>query len=255
MAELTIEQHLSAVLARHAVDTGANSPVRGVQAALDSILRKWAQQYLVEVRPSGSFAKGTAVHGGTDIDLFVSLSSTLTTTLKDVYDTLFNALSGAGYTARRQNVSVGITVSNWKVDVTPGRRQDQHGTYHSLWSNRAGNWLQTNVNEHCRVVSGSSRLTEIRLMKIWRNVHNLDWPSFYLELFVINALYGARQANLKDNIITALRAVANSIGTCRLIDPANTNNVVSDTLTAQGKAGLATAARNALNSPWNVVFQ
>lgn len=255
MAALTIEQHLSVVLARHAVDTGANSPVRGVQATLDPILRRWAQQYLVEVRPSGSFAKGTAVHGGTDIDLFVSLSSSLTTTLKDMYDTLFNALSRAGYTARRQNVSVGIAVGNWKVDVTPGRRQDQHGNYHSLWSNRTGSWLQTNVNEHCRVVSASGRLAEIRLMKSWRNVHDLDWPSFYLELFVINAIHGARQANLKGNLITALRAVANSIGTCRLIDPANTNNVVSDTLSVQGKATLATAARNALNNPWNVVFQ
>jgi len=255
MAEITIEQHLRGVLARHAVDTGANSPVRGVQATLASVLGKWAQQYLVEVRPSGSFAKGTAVRGGTDIDIFVSLSSTLTTSLSQIFDTLFNALTGAGYSARRQNVSVGITAGNWKVDVTPGRRQDQHGNYHSLWSNRAGGWLQTNVNEHCRIVTGSGRLDEIRLMKIWRNRHALDWPSFYLELFVIAALHGARRGNLQSNMVTALRAVGDTIGSRRLVDPANTNNVVSDTLTAQGKAALATAARTALNNPWNVVFQ
>jgi tRNA nucleotidyltransferase (CCA-adding enzyme) len=255
MAELTIEQHLRAVLARYQVDTGLYSPVRAVQAPLDPVIRKWAGQYLVEIRPSGSFAKGTAVSGGTDIDIFVSLTSALTTPLNQIHETLLTALSNAGYATRRQNVSVGITVNGYKVDVTPARRQAQNGNYHSLWSNKTGSWLQTNVNEHCRVVSGSGRLDEIRLMKIWRNRHGLDWPSFYLELFVINALHGARQNNLQANMLTVLRAVADSISRTRLIDPANTNNVVSDTLTAQGKATLSQAARNALNNPWNVVFQ
>lgn len=250
-----IDEHLRQVLARHRVDTGVYSPVRGVQATLDPVLRRWGGQYIIDIRPSGSFAKGTAVHGGTDIDVFVSLTSTLSDPLQTIYDTLFNALTQAGYAARRQNVSIGISIGGWRVDVTPARRQDQYGNYHSLWSNKTGSWLQTNVNEHCRVVSGSGRLDEIRLIKIWRNGAFLDWPSFYLELFVIDALRGARVANTQANFVTAMRAVSDSIESRRLIDPANTNNAVSDTLTAQGKATLAQAARNALNSPWNVVLQ
>lgn len=255
MTEVTIDQHLRTVLARHRVDTGIYSPVRGVQANLEPVLRSWAGQHLVEIKPSGSFAKGTAVRGGTDIDLFVSLSSTLTTPLAQIYESLFRALSGAGYAARRQNVSVGLTVGGWSVDVTPGRRQDQFGNYHSLWSNKTGNWLQTNVNEHCRIVSGSGRIDEIRLIKAWRNRFGLDWTSFYLELFVIRALNGARQGNLQANLVTVLQSVADHIMTRSLTDPANTNNVVSATLTAQAKSTLAQAARNALNSPWNMVFQ
>ena len=250
-----IEEHLRAVVARHWVDTGINSPVRAVQATLNPALRKWGGQYLVDIRPSGSFAKGTAVHGGTDIDIFVSLTSTLNSPLKSIYDTLLNALAQAGFTSRRQNVSIGTTINGWRVDVTPARRQDQHGNYHSLWSNKTGSWLQTNVNEHCRVVSGSGRLDEIRLMKIWRNGFGLDWPSFYLELFTIDALNSARVGNLQQNVVTVLRAVADGIGTRRLIDPANTNNVVSNTLTADGKTSLSSAARAALNSAWNMVFK
>jgi hypothetical protein len=250
-----IQDHLNAVLARHWVDTSTYSPVRAVQATLDPALRKWGGQYIVDIRPSGSFAKGTAVHGGTDIDIFVSLTSTLTDTLQSIYETLFNALTQAGFAARRQNVSIGTAIDGWRVDVTPARRQDQYGNYHSLWSNKTGSWLQTNVSEHCRLVSGSGRVDEIRLMKIWRNRFGLDWPSFYLELFTINALHGARCGNLEQNIGTVMRAIADRIGTRRLTDPANTNNVVSDTLTARGKAALSAAARVALNSPWNVVFQ
>lgn len=34
-------------------------------------LKEWADQHLVDVQFSGSFAQGTAVHGGTDVDLFI----------------------------------------------------------------------------------------------------------------------------------------------------------------------------------------
>lgn len=250
-----IEEHLRGVLARHMVDTSIYSPVRAVQAILDPALREWGGRYIAEISPSGSFAKGTAVHGGTDIDIFVSLTSSLTDTLRSIYDTLFNALTQAGFATRRQNVSIGTTINGWRVDVTPARRQDQYGNYHSLWSNKTGSWLQTNVKVHCHEVSGSGRLDEIRLLKIWRNGFGLDWPSFYLELFTIDALHGERGRNLQQNVVTVLRAIADGIGTRKLIDPSNTNNVVSDTLTAQGKSALSSAARSALNNPWNVVFQ
>lgn len=250
-----IDEHLRAVLARHQVDTGLYSPLRAVQTTINPLLKTWGGRFIVDIKPSGSFAKGTAVHGGTDIDIFVSLTSTLTDSLKDIYDTLFNALSQAGYGPRKQNVSVGITVNGWKVDVTPGRRQDQNGNYHSLWSNKAGSWLQTNINDHIRVVSNSGRIDEIRLIKIWRNRFGLDWPSFYLELFVIDSLRGARVGNVQTNVVTAIRAVADSITLRRLIDPANTNNIVSNSLHVGGKANLALAAGNALNSSWEAIFQ
>jgi hypothetical protein len=250
-----IDEHLRAVLARHRVDTGLFSPVRGVQPLIEPVIRKWGGPFIVDIRTSGSFAKGTAVHGGTDIDLFVSLTSTLTDTLQQISDTLFNAFSQAGYAPRRQNVSIGLTVNGWKVDVTPARRQDQRTNYHSLWSTKTASWLQTNISEHIRVVSNSERLDEIRLIKIWRNRFGIDWQSFYLELFVLDALRGARVGNVRENVITVLQAITTSLATKRLIDPANTNNVVSDVLTPQGKTAVIKSAQAALESPWDVVFQ
>src|SRR3546814_5819304 len=84
--------------------------------------------------------------------------TTLFRSLQRISDTLFNAFLQAGYAPRRQNVSTGLTVNGWKVDVTPARRQDQYGNYHSLWSTKTGSWLQTNISEHIRVVSNSGRL-------------------------------------------------------------------------------------------------
>lgn len=250
-----IDEHLREVLARHRVDTGLFSPVRRVQPLIEPVIQTWGGPFIVDIRTSGSFAKGTAVHGGTDIDLFVSLTSTLTDTLQRISDTLFNAFLQAGYAPRRQNVSTGLTVNGWKVDVTPARRQDQYGNYHSLWSTKTGSWLQTNISEHIRVVSNSGRLDEIRLIKIWRNHFGIDWQSFYLELFVLDALRGARVGNVQENIVTVFRAITTSLANKRLVDPANTNNVVSNVLTADAKGAVIKSAQVALESPWNVVFQ
>jgi hypothetical protein len=128
------------------------------------------------------------------------------------------------------------------------------GFDHSLYSNRTRTWVQTNVNKHIAAVQASNRLDEIRLLKIWRNRIGLDFPSFYLELATIRALQGKWSINLSGNIVAALEFMRDNIKTARIMDPTNTNNVISETVTGQGKQTIATAAANALASTWNVVF-
>ena len=249
------DAYLRQVLAHYAVDNGLYSPVRQVQSLLAPTINKWGGQYVLSVEPSGSFAKGTAVRTGTDIDLFVSLSSNTPDTLAQIYETLFNALSGSGFQPKRQNVSIGLRIGGaYDVDIVPAKRQSQYGNDHSLYSNRTGTWLQTNVTRHISEVCGSNRSDEIRLLKIWRNRKGLDFPSFYLELTVISALHGHWSGNLSANVVAALEFIRDHISTTRFIDPANTNNVVSDSVSAAGKQNLAAAARVALASKWEDEF-
>jgi len=109
---MTADQYLHGILLREAVDAGPNSPLLGVQTTLMPILRQWAGDNLLGVYPSGSFMKGTAVRSGTDIDLFLSLSEHTDGTLKEVYNRLFDCLTSAGYSPRRQNVSLNIEVTS-----------------------------------------------------------------------------------------------------------------------------------------------
>jgi len=74
--------------------------------------------------------------------------------------------------------------------------------------------------------------------------------SFFLELAVIEALKGKRTGNLSNNVIATLEYLKTRIGTARLLDPANTNNVVSDDLSVAGKQAVASAAATALNGSW-----
>jgi hypothetical protein len=251
--------YLREVLARHAVDAGQYSIARRSAQVLMPALREWAGQYLVDVQFSGSFAKGTAVRGGTDVDLFISLASTTPESLAGIYDTLFNKMRGLEYQgqplqAKRQNVSIGIVLGGTQIDLVPGRRQDQWSDDHSLYKNRAATWTKTNVNSHIRAVQQSYRLDEIRVLKIWRNQKGFRFPSFYLELSVIEALKGRRSDALSDNVIAALQYLQTTWAAARFVDPANSANVISDDLSQINKGAVTAAATAALQDNWgNVV--
>jgi hypothetical protein len=227
------------------VDTSTTSPVRGVQAVLQPVLIEWAGNQLRGVHPSGSFAKGTANRSGTDIDLFISLKSDTTNTLKEIYTTLLNKMKAKGYAARQQNVSINVRVNGYDVDLVPAKHQGGNGEYHSLYRRRADTWTQTNVLNHITTVRNAARISETRILKLWRNQKQLDFPSFYLELTTIAGLSGARGA-LSQNVLAALTYLRDRFENARVVDPANTNNIISDDLTAAEKTRIATAAGQAL---------
>ncbi len=218
-------------------------------------LRGWGNQYLAAIHPSGSFAKGTANASGTDIDIFVSVRADVPNTLKEIYDTLCSALTQTGYSTRKQNVSIGIKVGSFDVDLIPAKRQSNIGDDHSLYRRRADTWTKTNVAQHIQLVANSGRTNEVRVLKLWRDQKGLDFPSFYLELTVIEALRGATNQSLSANIIRVLSYLQNSIANARFVDPANSNNIVSDDLAAQGKQAIAAAAATSLKSSWENCIQ
>lgn len=248
------DEYLIGILRREAVDTGPTSPVLAVQATLRPVLDAWAGNLLSGVTPSGSFVKGTANHSGTDIDLFISLSSGTSNTLKEIYESLFANVQQAGYAPKRQDVSINIRVGGYDVDLVPAKRQDTTGSDHSLYRRRKDTWTKTNVQTHIAYVRAGNRLLESRLLKLWRMQKGLDLPSFYLELATINALTGSR-AGLSANVWNVFAYLRDTFPGARIIDPANTNNIISDDLSQAEKNAVRDAAAAALKaSDWNQII-
>lgn len=240
---MSAEEYLRGLVQKYAVD------VEGARAAgkhIYPVLEKWSNGFLNKAEFSGSLAKGTGISLSTDADIFLSLSSTTPGTLFDMYETLCEAVSSAGYPVRKQDVSVGTTVNGYSIDLVPGRRQSQYGNEHSLYRNRTGSWTKTDVQTHITLVSGSGRTDEIRILKAWRTRHGLRFPSFYLELAVLNSLHYARHGDIATNVWQSLEYLRDNIITARFIDPANTNNIVSDDCSASEKAAIALQAAASL---------
>src|SRR6516165_7787576 len=239
---MTPDEYLKTILIRETINTGPYSPVRGVQATLYPLLQRWAGNRLVDVHPSGSFINGTANLSGTYIVLFFSLSNQTTETLKEIYDKLFNFMKENGYSPSRQNVSINLSVNGYSVDLVPAKRQNSFSDDHSLYRRRADTWTKTNVVSHINHVIASSRQNEIRILKLWRDQKQLDFPSFFLELLVIEALPWQLSETLSSNVWRAFEYIKSHIATVRIVDPANTNNIVSADLSAADKQKLSTAA-------------
>jgi len=222
---------------------------------LSPIIKRWAGQFLITIDYSGSNAKGTAVRGGTDVDLFISLAPTTPDGLRQVHETLREQLRTSGYTSRSQNVSVRLSFDGISVDLVPGKKQAWLGNDHSLYCSKTDTWRQTDIKKQIAHVKNSWRVNEIRALKIWRNLHGLDFPSFYLELIVIQALGQRPIAHLADNIWQALRFIAEDFPDARVEDPANTNNIISDDLTIAEKNAIASQASSSLmKSNWSQII-
>jgi hypothetical protein len=72
-------------------------------------------------------------------------------------------------------------------------------------------------------------------------------------MVVIAALSG-RYGALSDNVWTVLTYLRDSFTGARFVDPANTNNVISDDLTVSEKASVRSAATRALAAQaWNQI--
>ncbi|WP_312322043.1 nucleotidyltransferase domain-containing protein [Soonwooa sp.] len=114
---MTSDEYLKIIIAKKKADSISIDDWRLTN--VKTTLRTWAGQQLSSLKQSGSSAKGTALKGIADFDIFISLKSDTTETLKEIYNKLDTTLKNAGWATRRQNVSMGITHNNLKIDLVP----------------------------------------------------------------------------------------------------------------------------------------
>ena len=102
---MTPDQYVESILAKYEVPRGPSSPAEQLSAAVAAPLRTWAGQQLNALGYSGSYAKETGVHGISDVDVFISLKSDTTNTLKELYEGLYDLALRQMWSPRTQNVS------------------------------------------------------------------------------------------------------------------------------------------------------
>ena len=252
---MTGDEYVLSILKKYEVPRGPESAAEQTASRIAPKIQRWAGDWLASLSYSGSYAKQTAVHGVTEVDLFISLKPEMPGTLKKIYDELFTLAALHGWHPRRQNVSIGISINGLNLDLIPGRAQAGYESYHDLYWLNSDSVRQTDVNLHAETVAKSHRLKEIRAIKVWRHIHQLDWPSLYLELFVINALTGRDTDSPALNLLHALDSMGEALETTCIVDPANPDNVLSHDLTAEEKRTIAEQAKkSAAQQHWEDII-
>lgn len=221
----------------------------------------WYSFISIRIEKSGSRAKGTSIKGKSDIDIFVSITDPNNErTTEQYYESLYDFLKPKlGSNMRKQNVSFGISYAGCSIDVTPAKKLNTKYTKdyldyydHNLWSNKRKRTIKTNIQRHIDLVHRYGRQKEIMLIKMWRNCHNIELPSIYIEILARDVL-GARSYvsdDLWQDTKKLLIALRDTIMTRVIIDPSNSDNIISDSIDSHEKETIAKTARNTLNEEY-----
>lgn len=245
---MTRDEYVYSIINSYIVDVDA---VRQAVEQVYPIISLWAGNHLIRVDYSGSHAKGTAIRGKADTDLFISLNSTVLSsfTLREIYNNLNTYFSSRNYSTKLQNASIGITHNGFEIDLVPAVKFSGYTNGHWLYVRKTGSErIKTNVQVHINRIANSGRVPEIRAVKVWAMNHNLDFPSIYLELTILDALNGFRIGDISNNFMTVMNYLANRFTNARVVDPANTTNIISNQLTPSEKLAIASRARQSINA-------
>lgn len=250
--------HLGCVLKSHNIKLEEGTLLDNYRAKRDKVQKALKEEYgsdIIKILHSGSYAKHTAINVKFDMDLCVHFKKERFKTLKEMYDSVFDFLNNKYkkddidlIKVRRQKVSCGLTfrvdAEDILFDVTAGREynDDKEDNDINLYMNTDdANSKKTNIKKHIEHIEGKSKEREcIKLLKVWK-FHHFHIKSFLIELLTIKAFDKQNIDNYSekwDRLRKVIEFIRDNIETIELEDPANSNNIVTDSLSKEDKTNL-----------------
>lgn len=249
---MTPHEYLSKVLELQKMLPQDLATLRRLRDEIEGILRS-AYGIALRFYYGGSFGKATMIRSSYDLDIVTYFPPTNRRALKDIYNGVYRTLRNSGYTVQPKTVALCLPYDGgFHIDVVPGRAQDDSYYYATLYRNGEDTTMQTSIKAHIDSVSSTGCREIIKLVKVWRRCHSLEWETIALEQTVIRALYGLRKDNYGRSMWTVLEFIRDNILSIRLVNPANTNNIIE--LPDHTRRALRQAAINSLAaSDWNQI--
>jgi hypothetical protein len=240
------DAYVRSVLAKYELPAGPGSPAERVAVELKKPVSEWAGRYLVGMQFCGSYAKGTRIKGSTDVDLLVALGPRTPLDIDRLYERFFAFLKARNLNPRRRSVSIGLQYHGVTTDLVPAKQEWGASNDHRIFETERQHVTRTNFDLHLKVVKESDVIEEIRLLKVWRDMRGLRFPSFCLELTVIDALRHQAHHQPAKNLEVVLNYLRDVFPNAPIRDPANFENRVSDDLLKHEKLAIADAAAESL---------
>ena len=254
---MTAQEYLQALLDLQALSDAELSALRKLRGDIEGQLRTGLLK-VERVYYAGSFGKKTMIREQYDLDLVVYWASDCGFTLEAIYN-------GVGTVLRKHWKVVNPKTVAWElpfqggfhIDVVPGRALDNAFNYANLYRSDTKGSLQTSIKVHIDKVRNSGRRDAIHLMKLWRKRKGVPLrKSLALELLTIDGCSGQQSGDLAKQIWATFEYLRDNILTVRLLDPANTNNIISDQISAPDKQAIKQAAQRAIASKtWEEIFR
>jgi len=213
------------------------------------LYRNFNDLLLVPPEISGSKNRGTSITGS-DIDIQVTFKRNAGSIneIRSFIEEFFNEKfeDKKLIKVRSQTCSVGLIFRMYnkerRIDIVP-MRDIGNGKGDSFLCVRENSLFQksTIIKTNSRIHLKSLKFTEkqkkiIKILKGWKKVNDIELPSIYIELIVKRA---SDEINLPkgmlQSVLRMVEYIGNNVRTIRIIDPANSNNIISEYLTSDEK--------------------
>jgi hypothetical protein len=215
-----------------------DSDYNSYESHRNSITKRLQAVFLTnKVELIGSFRRGTAISGSSDIDLILVLSKSEVvwgerwksskTILNNLRDQLRNRYWNTYVGIDKQAVTANFADGKHPVDVVPAVYLDNGGVMnYPIFAipDGDGNWMQTSPHAHNKFIkdadtlSGGTLKQTAKLIKFWRECRtpNIPLNMFYMEMVLANEEICQEDMSLGLCFNNALAHLANS--DCEILD-------------------------------------
>lgn len=247
---MTVEGFLNGLIEKQKLSDEEREILTSRRKEVEDLLRdKFGSSPVIKY--GGSKAKGTMIQESYDLDVVCYHQHDCTDTLKDLYKTTAEKLREKYIVDEKRSairVIRGLESNdeiNYHVDVVPGKFVDENKGDCYLHQNVPDKErLKTNIKTHICYIKDSGLIDVIKLAKLWKIRWKLEFKTFVLEVFIVEKV--KNEGSLKLKFKSFLENVVESIEACKLVDPANSNNVVSDIMETFEKINIKNQAENSL---------
>jgi len=206
----------------------------------------------------GSYGKNTLIRASYDLDIVIYWPSNSQSSIQDIYKGVGSVLQKHWKPVRSKRVGWELSFEgDFHIDVIPGKLFSSDDKYAFLYNSRTNNRFQTSIKIHIDTIKDSGRRDVIRLMKLWKKRKNVPITSFILEQMVIDGCKERRTSlsDLEPQLNASFHYINNNILTKRILDPANSNNIISNELSKEEKIRIKRLANQAIEAKkWSEVF-
>ena len=204
----------------------------------------------------GSYAKNTMIKASYDLDIVLYWPSDSPYSLQSLYRVAESVLDKNWDVVKKKKVGLEIPFKgDFHIDVIPGKFSSKDENYAYLYNNKTRGRFQTSIYVQVDYVKKSKRQDAIRLMKLWKKRKNVPIKTFILEICVIEGCKGIDRSKLEYQLIATIKYIRDNIQNIRMLDPTNSNNIISDDLSKETKNRIKNLAVQAIDAKsWNQVL-
>ena len=198
----------------------------------------------------GSSIKGTNISENPRIKLLVSIKEKDKRPIDEIAQWFFNYLQFPEWQAVRKNNQLEFNYKGIDFNIFFAKKKLKSYNFHIMENLKFSQEVISNFNIHTTNVLESNFQKEIILIKLWREKHQLNFPTIYLELVVIDVLRKCKKKNLYSRIIKILDYLRKDFIEDKFYDPSNTYNVISNYLSIDEKKKIQNMAKISLTEQY-----